>query len=113
MPTVTNPELSKWYRADSNDCIARLLDELIPYLKRTDEVQALAHEIATESLKKQSKFSTARMLSTYPLNTPEGAALLSLSEALIRIPDKKTKKLLIKDKLVRLHNGAEVHDQGN
>ena len=98
---------SKWYRADSNLCIMRLLDEMDPYFEQSSEIQELSHKIATEALNNQSKFSTARMLSIYPLNTPEGSALLSLSEALMRIPDKKTKKMLIKDKLCDKNWGTD------
>jgi RHH-type proline utilization regulon transcriptional repressor/proline dehydrogenase/delta 1-pyrroline-5-carboxylate dehydrogenase len=43
------------------------------------------------------------MLGAYPLASPEGQALMGLAEALLRIPDAATRKLLLRDKLRGRH----------
>lgn len=46
-----------------------------------------------------TRFSAEKIMCKFPLNSPEGIALMSLSEALLRVPDAYTSSLLIKDKL--------------
>ena len=50
-------------------------------------------------IKNDNRFAAEHLLQKYNLSTKEGVALLSLAESLARIPDDKTAKELIDDKL--------------
>lgn len=92
-------DYNSWYRTDSEECVEFLLGKLDQYNTNKDLILSTAKEIALQSNEQTSKFSTARLLHKYKLNSPEGTALLGLAEAFMRIPDKNTKRLFLKDKL--------------
>lgn len=86
------------YRMSSFDCVQDLLTHVTQYELSEQQISELCTQIILNVKKEKVKtFSVSRLLTLYQLNSPEGRALLTLSEALLRIPDKSTKKQLIKD----------------
>lgn len=89
-----------FYRADENDCLSRLIA-----FTSMDEAQEQRIRAATESLIKvvrsraEHRSGLEAFLQTYQLSTQEGIALMCLAEALLRIPDVKTRDKLIRDKI--------------
>ena len=88
------------YRADENEIIARLSSSLA-------FDRAAQPRIAERALKliravrdnSSDKTSLGAFLQTYQLSRNEGIALMCLAEALLRIPDAKTRDGLIRDKI--------------
>ncbi len=67
-------------------------------------VQRIAHGLA-ETVREQRLRAGGidALLHQYPLNSAEGLALMSLAEALLRIPDHPTANLLLRDQLAKGH----------
>jgi len=95
-----------YYRKDEKDVVFQLKDYIEESTKQQGRAFAIyssnlyndAVQLHETSLKVKDNFIT-KILNTYKLNTEEGKSLMSLAEALIRIPDSYTKDAIIKDKL--------------
>ncbi len=92
--------ITKAYRMDETACLKLLM----PYANLTASQLATTKEVATQFVlgireykKKQSHMEA--LLHQYDLTTDEGIALMCLSEALLRIPDRATTDKFISDKL--------------
>lgn len=92
--------ITKAYRMDETAC----LKSLLPLAYLTTQQLATTQAVATQFVqgireykKKQSHMEA--LLHQYDLTTDEGIALMCLSEALLRIPDKATTDKFISDKL--------------
>lgn len=84
--------------------------EIIPLLlkivqfseKENKNIFKLAYKLA-KKIRNKNKFnlsgSIQKIIQEFSLSSKEGTALMCLSEALLRIPDKKTKEELIEDKI--------------
>ncbi len=89
-----------FYRADENICLDRLMSEA-----RFDKPSLAAIEnsarqlIAAVRAEHGGKAGVEAFLQAYQLTTEEGVALMCLAEALLRIPDNKTRDSLIRDKI--------------
>ncbi len=83
---------------------AEQLNHLIPLVKLHEreqaQVQALARRLVNKVRSKEGvEGGIGALLHEYDLNTQEGVLLMSLAEALLRIPDAATASRLIQDKL--------------
>lgn len=88
------------YRLDEKVCLERLLPEAQLDKEGERQVAAQASAWITEIRKQRLKsHGIDAFLSLYALSSEEGIALMCLAEALLRIPDKETVELLIRDKL--------------
>lgn len=93
-------EITAGYHADETVCIEALLESL----DFNDQVESRIHEL-TEQLvtgvreKELSKKGLEALMVHYDLSTQEGIMLMCLAEALLRVPDKETEHVLIRDKL--------------
>ena len=69
----------------------------------SDKIQALAFDLAHSLRERKSSTGKAGivqgLLQEFSLSSQEGIALMCLAEALLRIPDKATRDLLIRDKI--------------
>lgn len=85
---------------DEESCVAALLDALKWDETRSRRVEAEAASLI-ESIRNQKgdPGEIETFLSHYPLDSPEGLALMSLAEALLRIPDAATRDALIAEKM--------------
>lgn len=67
-----------------------------------DEVEDLT-KILLKSMKNHLGLGAEHIMQRYRLTDPEGSALMSLAEALLRIPDEFMSKVLVQDKLSGKH----------
>ncbi len=89
-------ELCSHYTADEKLMVAEL-EKLVP---ETNSAAELAGRWLTEIRENStSKFDLNALLSQFSLNSDEGLALMSMAEALLRIPDAETAYALVEDKL--------------
>ncbi|WP_305908973.1 bifunctional proline dehydrogenase/L-glutamate gamma-semialdehyde dehydrogenase PutA [Methylomarinum sp. Ch1-1] len=86
------------YLDDEEAAVARLCARLSRY--RPHEVESAAGKlIAAIRGNKEDQSLIAAFLHEYRLDSAEGLVLMSIAEALLRIPDRKTQDLLLQDKL--------------
>jgi len=88
------------YQADETECVSHLINALQFSEPTQQAVTKLAKQLveAVRSQRAEKSGIEAFMLH-YDLSTEEGIMLMCLAEALLRIPDKETESLLIRDKL--------------
>jgi RHH-type proline utilization regulon transcriptional repressor/proline dehydrogenase/delta 1-pyrroline-5-carboxylate dehydrogenase len=85
---------------EESAAVARLLEALPPDPNLAARVEARARRLAKGLRDTAAGFGGVEaFLRVYSLDTEEGAMLMCLAEALLRIPDPPTQDLLIKDKL--------------
>lgn len=107
--------LSHYYCCDENELIQQLLDQ-IPNEAPSSQASSLAKTwIKTLRKEPSDPFSVNELMSKFGLNSDEGLALLSLAEALLRIPDAGTAEELIRDKIetLELHNFLPENQQSS
>lgn len=96
-------KMNKNWRLDEAKAVIELLFEAKQDPLTTKKVQNLATQIAQNLRDRKSSKGKAGivqgLLQEFSLSSSEGIALMCLAEALLRIPDKKTRDLLIKDKI--------------
>ena len=93
--------LSSYLYADEAHCVEKLLNTLDWDQARSERVQSRARELVEKVRdKKRKRGELESFLQQYGLNTEEGLALMTLAEALLRIPDAHTANALIRDKMV-------------
>ncbi len=83
---------------DEADVLRRLADSLPRYEKLIPRIAADAEKIVIKLRKEGTGHGVEAFLQEYGLNTKEGIAIMSLAEALLRIPDSHTADDLIRDK---------------
>lgn len=91
-----------WRRAET-ECVEELLAHSEISSELSDKIQALAFDLAHSLRERKSSGGKAGivqgLLQEFSLSSQEGIALMCLAEALLRIPDKATRDLLIRDKI--------------
>lgn len=91
-----------WRRAET-ECVEELLLHSEISSELSNKIQALAFDLAHSLRERKSSGSKAGivqgLLQEFSLSSQEGIALMCLAEALLRIPDKATRDLLIRDKI--------------
>nr|WP_256577491.1 trifunctional transcriptional regulator/proline dehydrogenase/L-glutamate gamma-semialdehyde dehydrogenase [Pseudomonas sp. R37(2017)] len=101
------------YRLDESAAVGNLLSQT-QYLEASrTETYNLAHRIATALRNQKASGGKSgvvqELLQEFSLSSKEGIALMCLAEALLRIPDNKTRDALIRDKVAagdwQLHTG--------
>src|SRR5579872_2371727 len=86
------------YRRDETEAVEDLLDRATLPEAAAHRVREAARDLVLNA-RNQGVGGIEALLNEYSLSNPEGIALLSLAEALARIPDQATVARLIKDKL--------------
>ncbi|MDH2595920.1 MULTISPECIES: trifunctional transcriptional regulator/proline dehydrogenase/L-glutamate gamma-semialdehyde dehydrogenase [Acinetobacter calcoaceticus/baumannii complex] len=96
-------KLNAAWRLDEATAVSHLLTSVKQDSITTQKVQTLATKIAQNLRDRKTNSGKAGvvqgLLQEFSLSSNEGIALMCLAEALLRIPDKKTRDLLIKDKI--------------
>ena len=85
-----------YYRADEEDVVSKLLIATRPSKQDRLDVFNQANELQA---KINDKHYLTKIMQSYEMSAPEGMALMTLCEALLRTPDPATQDELIKDKL--------------
>ncbi|MDO4223412.1 MAG: trifunctional transcriptional regulator/proline dehydrogenase/L-glutamate gamma-semialdehyde dehydrogenase [Acinetobacter sp.] len=95
--------LNQAWRLDESTAIERLLPAAQLEPAMSAQVQQLAVRIAENLRNRKASGGKSGivqgLLQEFSLSSNEGIALMCLAEALLRIPDKETRDLLIKDKI--------------
>lgn len=92
--------LNDAYRMDETTCINNLLNYLAFTPEIEEKIKQHALKLVNEVREQEKERGGVDALMThYDLSTEEGILLMCLAEALLRVPDKETENLLIKDKL--------------
>ena len=86
------------YRPEA-ECVDRLLPKALLSVEQDRQANRLAHLLA-QTLRETPPGVIESLMRTFPLSTPENHTVLSLAEALLRIPDTGTQ-----DALIRSHVG--------
>ena len=93
-------KMSEYLYADEAQCVEEMLDTLEWNDDMKARVENRARDLVTkvrDSKRKRGELES--FLQQYGLNTEEGLALMTLAEALLRIPDAHTANALIRDKM--------------
>ncbi|OEY97077.1 trifunctional transcriptional regulator/proline dehydrogenase/L-glutamate gamma-semialdehyde dehydrogenase [Acinetobacter qingfengensis] len=101
--TVLQQKINQAWRRSESEAVQELLDFAKLSDVQENKIQKLAYQLskALREQKAQSGKSgvVQGLLQEFSLSSEEGIALMCLAEALLRIPDKDTRDLLIKDKI--------------
>ena len=96
-------------RAPEPVCVPPLIEEARIPAELAEGVAGLARKLIAEVRSARAHFfGVEALMKEFSLSSPEGVALMCLAESLLRIPDKETRDLLIRDKLSRGDWGAHV-----
>jgi RHH-type transcriptional regulator, proline utilization regulon repressor / proline dehydrogenase / delta 1-pyrroline-5-carboxylate dehydrogenase len=90
----------KAYTTNEIEAVDALLNEVGFFREHAQIIRDLAREFSEKTREiEQGKKGMASLVQHYDLSTEEGIVLMCVAEALLRIPDAETEKLLIADKL--------------
>lgn len=93
-------KITQYYYADETDCVNTFIQQLPFSASDNQEIQSIATDLVnTVRDEKNDHTSVEALMMEYDLSSDEGTVLMCLAEALLRIPDKETEDLLIRDKL--------------
>ena len=88
------------YYTDEKKRVHDLMSELEFLQAHKVEIEHIATDLVnTVRNEKSDQSSVDALMAEYDLSSDEGIVLMGLAEALLRIPDKETEELLIRDKL--------------
>ena len=94
------PGLSRLNPDNEATVVARALEELQFTDTQRERMQARARTLASQARARAARGGLVdRFLQQYGLSDEEGVALMRLCEALIRTPDMRTSRLLVRDKI--------------
>ena len=93
-------KISQYLTISEDDAVEELLHALQWNKKMSDDTAEYAQDLIKRIRKTRRKpGSLESFFQEYGLNTKEGLSLMSMAEALLRIPDAQTANALIKDKI--------------
>lgn len=102
LPLLSNKRqaMVEAYRLDEKTIVEKLMKEAQSDPAASERIAARAAEWV-QAIRKQrvNSHGVDAFLSIYSLSSEEGVALMCLAEALLRVPDKDTRDILIRDKL--------------
>jgi RHH-type transcriptional regulator, proline utilization regulon repressor / proline dehydrogenase / delta 1-pyrroline-5-carboxylate dehydrogenase len=97
--TKLRQAITKAYRAPEPEIVTALLPLAEIETDHSDAVAKTAVALVEALRKKGQRGGVEGLVKEYSLSTREGVALMCLAEALLRIPDSKTRDALIRDKI--------------
>lgn len=97
---MSRQEISEYYRINEISAVNHLLQKITWAPEDEQNIKQYAEQLIYAVRQKQSEMSGIEaFIKHYDLSTLEGIMLMCIAEALLRIPDKETENLLIRDKL--------------
>lgn len=94
-----NDGILKHYLRDEEEAVAELLSLYQPDQQQQDQIRAYGNDLIQGIREHKSGVQVETFLSEYGLDNKEGVILMSMAEALLRIPDTITAERFLKDKL--------------
>ena len=102
--------IDQHYCIDENTLISILKTSIHRTSKEMQEITSFAKKVSHQALQHQnSSASLQALLKEYQLSSNEGLALMSLTEALLRIPDQSVASRLIADRIRPLNWQSHLH----
>ncbi len=110
-PSKLRQVLNQAYRMDEKEAVRHLLE----YLDFSSTTENTVHQLAVELVQSVREHNTERnvieaFMLQYDLSMEEGVLMMCLAEALLRVPDKETERLLLKDKLTSAQWNKHIGD---
>lgn len=96
--TLIRNEMRAAYLATDNATIGRLAEHHAPCGETRARISTRAQNLVDAVRSNTKPGMTEAFLCEYGLSTEEGVAIMTLAEALLRVPDRETKDVLIEDK---------------
>ena len=94
--------ISRAYRRDEAECVARLAEDLRSANTDPERVRERARAlVAAVRRQRRGASGVDHLMQEFSLSSQEGVALMCLAEALLRIPDAATADRLIRDKIAK------------
>ena len=98
--TKARERIAALYRVPENQVLAQVIESLSDHDLQFSTTSAIALPLLQHLRQTQHNDWLSAFLDEYKLSNAEGIALLTLSEALLRVPDITTTNQLLRDKLV-------------
>ena len=99
--TPLRNKITDLYRIDEATAINQLASQL-DLSQQSKQIEDWARQLISQVRSKRQKMAGVdALMHEFSLSSEEGVALMCLAEALLRVPDKQTQTLLIRDKLSR------------
>jgi len=95
---IDRADLRRAYRLEEEACTAERIEQAEPARQVADEAASYAVGLIKKARSHKASGIDA-FLQQYGLDTDEGIALMCLAEALLRVPDGRTRDALIRDKI--------------
>ncbi|MEW4467323.1 bifunctional proline dehydrogenase/L-glutamate gamma-semialdehyde dehydrogenase PutA [Parasphingorhabdus sp. JC815] len=92
-------KIREYHRADEAEIIQYLTSNFAPNKQMRERIQERAVQVVQDVRRASGPTLTESFLGQYGLSTDEGLALMTLAEALLRVPDNETIDDLIEDKI--------------
>lgn len=97
-----------------NEVVQELLEVFIPTSRQSEDIAEHASALVTRCRRRKSSVPfVEKFLHQYGLSSDEGVALLSLVEALLRVPDKRTADVLTLEKFQEGNWGKHSQNSGS
>lgn len=107
-PDALRTAINRAYLAEEKSLVQHLLSKLPNF--QNYNTDAYAHQIISAVRNNKNQQSTTEtFLREYQLNSNEGIVLMSIAEALLRIPDKATQDCFLADKLTSAYWHEHLH----
>lgn len=98
-PTPEQQSIADAYYADETHCVETLIASLQFQREEKKQIETIAIDLVNTVRNEKNNNNVDALMAEYDLSSDEGIMLMCLAEALLRIPDKETEELLIRDKL--------------
>ncbi len=97
--SVLRAAITAAYRRPEPECVPLLLGQA--RIANPEKIRAMATGLVQTLRGKRTGGGVEGLLQEFSLSSQEGVALMCLAEALLRIPDRATRDVLIRDKIAR------------
>src|SRR5690242_15760360 len=87
---IARNRIATFYRVAESELLPALIDSISAYENQSGNTQLIAKQLLDHMRHAQHGDWLSAFLNEYQLNNAEGLALLTLSEALLRVPDTAT-----------------------
>lgn len=98
-PTDLRAAITAAYRRPERECLAPLIQAAKQDDHLSGPIEVTARKLVTALRSKDRGAGVEALVQEYALSSQEGVALMCLAEALLRIPDARTRDALIRDKV--------------
>ncbi len=105
--TATRAAIAASWRTDESACVPPLIAATQLDATQRERTVALTRRLIEGMRRHEQRRGIEALTRAFPLNSAAGLALLSLAEALLRVPDAANADRLLRDRLARVNWGAQ------